>query len=545
MLRSFIARSWPFLTVCAVVLSFIGIFLAMLLSENGGVFAYTIDDAYIHLAVAKNLAQHGVWGVMPDHFTSAVSSLAWPALLALVFVFTGPFAAASFVLNVVILVLLLILLDRLLHPILSGFFRVLVILGIVLLADLLGLVFNGMEHLLQIMSAVLFVHLSVNRLTAPDRPPRRWIPMLFATILFTTARYEGLLLVLAVAVLFLLRRRVVEGLIVLTAGVLPLFLFGAFSVSAGWLWLPNSVVVKTYAFWPSLWHNLGYGALVFAGHLTFYRVAFLVVALIVLLLILRTYRAPFWSVAVLWPLLALVALFAHAALARFDRDFFRYEAYVLVLALIAVAVSLQTIVPALQQAFRQTPFRALRSGWFPAILAALLLVSVVPWAWQGIRAVVRLPRASHNIATQHVQWTAFLNRYFPNATVAVNDIGTVSFFTNARILDLVGLADMDVLRMRRAGFSSTANIEQLAEQRSVDLAIVYDAWFLNNAVTDDGIPPSWRKVGEWTIPRNVSAGDPQLSFYAIAEGTDEPLLAALQEYTAELPSDVTVRLATP
>ena len=60
---------------------------------------YALDDAYIHMAVARSLARHGVWGVTPYAFTSSTSSLAWPLLLALADLVVGVRAATPLVLN--------------------------------------------------------------------------------------------------------------------------------------------------------------------------------------------------------------------------------------------------------------------------------------------------------------------------------------------------------------------------------------------------------------------------------------------------------------
>ena len=38
-----------------------------------GHIAYGLDDPYIHMALAKNVALHGVWGIAPDSFALSVT----------------------------------------------------------------------------------------------------------------------------------------------------------------------------------------------------------------------------------------------------------------------------------------------------------------------------------------------------------------------------------------------------------------------------------------------------------------------------------------
>ena len=59
------------------------------LFDTGGVFAYALDDAYIHMAMAQNFAEHGVWGPTRYEFVSASSSPLWTATLAGLFAATG------------------------------------------------------------------------------------------------------------------------------------------------------------------------------------------------------------------------------------------------------------------------------------------------------------------------------------------------------------------------------------------------------------------------------------------------------------------------
>ena len=52
-----------------------------ILRATGGVFMYPLDDPFIHMQVAKNLAFHQTWGIFPGEFASASSSLLYTLLL--------------------------------------------------------------------------------------------------------------------------------------------------------------------------------------------------------------------------------------------------------------------------------------------------------------------------------------------------------------------------------------------------------------------------------------------------------------------------------
>src|SRR3982751_1916733 len=48
-----------------------------------GAYAYSSDDAYIHLGIARQLVQHRVWGIDASGFASTSSSPGWIILLSL------------------------------------------------------------------------------------------------------------------------------------------------------------------------------------------------------------------------------------------------------------------------------------------------------------------------------------------------------------------------------------------------------------------------------------------------------------------------------
>src|SRR5688500_1729549 len=55
--------------------------LVVILLLNEGQFVYTLDDPYIHLALAENIAR-GHYGVNHSEYSAPSSSILWPFLLA-------------------------------------------------------------------------------------------------------------------------------------------------------------------------------------------------------------------------------------------------------------------------------------------------------------------------------------------------------------------------------------------------------------------------------------------------------------------------------
>src|SRR3954447_15747321 len=64
----------------AVYLTLVAALLLSIAHRTGGHFVYALDDPYIHLALAENLA-HGHYGLNATEFASPSSSILWPFLL--------------------------------------------------------------------------------------------------------------------------------------------------------------------------------------------------------------------------------------------------------------------------------------------------------------------------------------------------------------------------------------------------------------------------------------------------------------------------------
>ena len=80
----------------------------MALGRTGGVFSYPVDDVYIHMELAKNLAFNNTWGINEGEFGSASSSPLYTVLLAGLFKFFSKQVYIPFVVNCVAGLMLLV-----------------------------------------------------------------------------------------------------------------------------------------------------------------------------------------------------------------------------------------------------------------------------------------------------------------------------------------------------------------------------------------------------------------------------------------------------
>lgn len=149
-----------FPAVVAIAVLFILLLLleVVALRHTQGVFPYPLDDAFIHMAVAKNIVEHHNWGISAHGFQSASSSILYTLLLAGLFKVFSVHVILPFAVNVAAaVVLLLVLQEWLLRQGLSRRAQLVVQLAVVLITPLPILVMTGMEHTLQCLFCFLFL----------------------------------------------------------------------------------------------------------------------------------------------------------------------------------------------------------------------------------------------------------------------------------------------------------------------------------------------------------------------------------------------------
>jgi hypothetical protein len=519
--------SWPLAIAVGVYLAIAALLVWLGLSMTGRTFVYPQDDPYIHLAIARTLAAHGVWGISPAEFAGASSSLLWTLLLAALWKVGARTEWLPLVLNLAAGTCVLLVVDAILRPRLLPKWRAALLLAIVLVTPLPTLSIIGMEHTLYIALAVLLAW----RLSgvAVGSTSFVWYLDLPLAALLVATRYEGAFFIAAAAVMLWIRGRYVHAVALGIAGALPMVLFGAYSVSHGGSILPNSVLMKSG---PGRFGDISSGFVAvatdwFAILNLFGRPPQLMLTigtLLALALSFRDEREPATR-ARAFAILFLAVSALHACLVKLEW-FFRYEAYLMTLGLTAVSLVIaeRPILP--WQLSRRTRNRA-------ATVCVVLLA--LPLAVRALSALSATPLAMRNVFEQQYQLAHFLRRAYPDAAVAVNDIGAVSWFSTSHIVDIVGLSNQDVANLKRHRRFDRQAVEALIRGSDVKAVAIYEEVFAPI------IPSTWILVGEWTISDNVAVSENTVGFFAPTADDAIRLEKALDDYATTLPRAVMYR----
>jgi len=487
-------RVWrsPLLPPLAVFLASLAVALRAALGWTDGRLVYAVDDAYIHMAVARTLASHGVWGCTPFHFSSSSSSLLWTFGLGVAYRALQVHDWTPLVLNVVFalgtLVVAEVSLTRFGAP---PLLRASALVGIVVAFPFTGMVLIGMEHVLHLLLTIAFAALAALGLVSPPESPRAGRRLTAALCvlgaLLGASRYEGFFLIGLAGLAFLARRQVLRAVSIGVAALVPVVAFGVISTANGSYFLPNPLMVKAVgdnaSTLAALLKPFGSEDLAFLRN---NRAMPILLGLGVLGALgqWRTRRGP-WRPPVLFPLLLVGMILLHGHFVFSPLYWvYRYDAYLVAFGVFVAAVALVDL---------PTP-RGLPRGALPALLVAAL-VPIVADVREGLYPDAEIEGARGTYLEQY-QTAQFIRRYYPSATLIVNDLGAVTYYTEARILDLVGLGDLEPLViMRRTAYTSREVTAWTAPYRP-SIAIVSLGW----SIVGPLIPPEWVRVAVVEVP---------------------------------------------
>jgi arabinofuranosyltransferase len=168
----------------------------------------------------------------------------------------------------------------------------------------------------------------------------------------------------------------------------------------------------------------------------------------------------------------------------------RYSTHLLPVALVVLAVS------APRDGWRLR--RGILAGWL--VLALLALPAAADrYAW-GVQ----------NINAMQVHLGRWVDGHLPReARIAVNDIGAIAFFSRRHVIDLMGLVTPDIIPYRREG---ERGVIRYVTERCPDYAIVFPTWFPELVGRRDLLAP----VYSVRLAHNLVSGGPEMVVYRVA-----------------------------
>ena len=480
------------------VLSALAVFalIQIIAFQLAGGFDYPLDDPYIHLAIAEQIAAGG-YGVNGQELSSPGSSALFPLLLV-------PFHGTEFhrfmplVWNIVGLVLAAFVWGRLLAE--AGWARP-GWRGAGIAAALLGpiafmmpmVAAAGMEHVLHGATA-LAILLGLHRHLSPQTSGQDGVALiLVAAFLGTALRMEGAALALFAGAALMLTGKRGAGAATVVLGLLPIGLFAAYLMSLGLDPAPSSVKAKLaisesgdYSFLQTRMAFLALNLRAPAGML----IGLLAVATLALSRLSPGIRDSRWA-----SFAGVVALAAFAHLIFGQIGWLnRYENYIL----LATAAGFLALIP---KACAGAPDLRAIGALAVAMIGGFL-------AYKTPLSLENLVKGARAIHLQQGQMARFAKDYL-GTDVAVNDLGWVAFQNPNYVLDLWGLASSEA-RIRRLETPSPGWTGELTDAKDVPVAMIYDHWFDAGQIGTD-----WVRLGslEVIVGGGFLGGD-SVAFYA-------------------------------
>jgi hypothetical protein len=499
-----------FLILLIISLTVIIIQTAIILILNSGHFTYIVDDSYIHLALAENILR-GHYGVNLGEYSSPSSSILWPFLLApfsgLAFGYWMPFIINTFS-AIGTLYIYSLIIKSIFHSntvIDSKINNVCLLLVILLMVvtNLIGSVFGGMEHPLQVFltSAIIWGLIRVLQ----NKQISKW---LFAAIIISPLiRYENLALSF-MSLFFLYFQGYRKKSVISFAAIL--LLVGGFSVfllNLGLKVLPFSVLAKLSV--TSSNGNILSILENFKNNLLSPRCALLFIGMLFLLNLVFTAERNREE-----RLLAGCVASAILLHLLFGKDG-RYVVYIwTATALVFLFFYRSWLIETLT-----------RNGFSKAITYFIIVVLFVSYNY--VYGTIMIPVSSNNIFEQQYQMHRFVTEYYKNP-VAVNDLGYVAFKNNNYVLDLVGLASIEVQNLKR-NTNSPSWMNKVADSHNVKFAMIYDKWFKE-------LPPNWHKVAELYLSKiKMAPAESVVAFYILDNRIVREVISQLKRFKKSLP----------
>ena len=480
-----------------------------------GELCYALDDSFIMMAISKNIAFHHVWGLTQYHFSSTASSPLFTCILAgFIFIF-GNHIALPLIINVLALLGLFVWLGQKARAWGMNRWQIwMLLMGLHFFMPIPVLLFGSMEHVLHAWIALICL-----QQIGENRAKLGHFHLFFMGALLSGIRYEGLFQG-GLLVLWLWKNKDWSKGLTLSLGLsFPVLWLGFYSISKGWYFLPNSIILKGYALNIEETKSiLGYLAslaekLIRDPHN---------LAVLLILGLIRLWGGKKQSLNSSYLDLVFWMCVSHFIFGRYN-SVFRYEAYLIGLSWVFIwkyfclELSIHNF-----SYFRNF----IKNEPQMAILTLLLLYSI---GLRSVKSFAAGTRAMVNIYEQQVQAALFVKKFYNSVCIGAVDVGAIAYFSECKLLDIWGLGSIEIARLRLKHRHHLYQMHRVFEKNKMQIAIVYGKGYNY---------PKWHKSGSWIIKNNTVCDNDTIDFLSVSPFESQPLISNLKSFEPLLPKTV-------
>jgi hypothetical protein len=493
------------------LLSFV--LLSTSISITQGHFGYPIDDTYIHMAIGKHFVNNGSWGVSQTGFSSTTSSPLWTFLIALSYKIFTVEDWIPFILCLLCGNLIIIESYRLLKEKTNNLRLTVILLLIIIITPLPILTLIGMEHVLHGFVTILLLYQTASYFSRKEQNRRQLIAILLLASLLTMTRYEGLFLILAIIIMFIIKKHYSVALLIAGAAILPIAAYGIYSVNQGWYFLPNSILLKGN-FPTSTLEGISLLLSQWAYHLTLAPHLLVLMVACLGVYLIGSHQNVFGQKEKFLIAVFVITTLLHVHFAGIGW-FYRYEAY------LVLTGSLLLVDMLSHETFQAVKINKLSNG---VAVITLIIFIMTPLAVRAGQAFGDYAQSVLEIFETQYQMGLFLREYYSGKDVALNDIGAVNYLADLRTLDVLGLGSIEIAHARRNGSFNKDFVSDIVLKNNVEIVVIFRRYF------EEVIPSEWIEVGRWVVPSN----NVTVSFFAPNASLEEDAIVNLQDFSRQL-----------
>ena len=516
-------------------------------------FAYTQDEAYVNLMIARELAGQDAG---PDRFggmapLAGTASPGWVVLLAaLMRTFASSAESAKgleqmallpLVLNGASTAALVLLAGHLLRrEVTCGGWMFVLLAGMGVLMPLLPAVMAGTEHVLQAVVMLLSVAVGI-RAIEHEASSLLWMA---AAALMTFADVAvGPIGLAALAGLLLWawsRGRGGRMLLACLAGFGLAALSSAYLVRTGGALLANPLLIGASGWWSDGWRGLGQHVWQTAQQgmgRTGLPLALLLIGIGLLGFrrgdMASPVRAERERVAWLF-VFAFVALVSLVWVLPDAHDWQR--AFLVPMGFVAIGRTLAASGNSRACTRPEVPAtlsgNAESSGDAPepaslrhALVVLICLVPLIMVAGPALRAFAGTPLVSRDALIRHRAAAAFVRTYFPGGPVAVSRAGSVGYETDARLVDLSGVLNRELAMAKVRGAYTPEGVARVVEQGRAQVALI------SGALAEVPISAEWKPIGGWHREGAARDAASAVRVYSVSPAMESDVRIALRLFS--------------